>query len=84
MESEEVHGPKDSIGTVAMLPCLCIDTCRSLGPSNSNAVDTARVSVENVSYIDGETRTGARLHKVECRKRRWGVNSRHQCLDWKR
>ena len=73
VESEEAHGPKDSIGTVAMLPCLCIDTCRSLGPTSSNAGGTARVSVKNLSYIDDETRTGAILHKVKWRTRRRGV-----------
>ena len=72
VESEEAYGPKDTIGTVAMLPCLFVDTCRSLGSTSNNAGDTARASVENLSYIDGEMRTGAILHIVECRKRRPG------------
>ena len=63
MESEEAYGPKDTIGTVSMLPCLFVDTCRPLGPTSNNAGDTARASVENLSYIDGETRTGVILHK---------------------
>ena len=73
MGSGETYGPKDSIGTVALQPCLCIDACRSLGLTSSSAGDTARVSVENLSYIDGEPKTRAISHKVECRTRRRGV-----------
>ena len=54
-EPGEAYGPKGSIGTVALQPCLYIYTYRLLGPTSGNTGETAGVSAEKLSYINGKT-----------------------------
>ena len=51
--------------------CSYVNAYR-LGPTSGNAGETARISDKNC-HTYRETRTGAMLHGVECRKRRSGI-----------